>query len=100
MKVKSPEKILLGFFIGYMFQSIFNIPNRPWFDDKNIYRGDRVVIAEQDGFYDKCDYADVLSIHRNAAFVFWHCANNESVPLALRGGAEDVVSIEFLRLKK
>lgn len=103
-KKKSNTLNYLGAFsLGVVFQMIFNVPNRPWSNDGQLYRGDRVVLtkkyAEDHGsfglnFYFKCDY-----VHTDGtAAIVWYCPNHDVA--AMRKDPLDVFETQYLELKR
>lgn len=95
-----------AFVLGIVAQMILNIPNRPWYDDGHVYRGDRVTLNEKVvpkhilDFYSKCESAKVLYVNDNGALIRWKCPTTNDVPWNLRGGTDDwFTPAEGLKLK-
>lgn len=93
------------FSFGVIFQMIFNLPNRPWYDNGHIYRGDRVVVKKNTTlteFYSSCEYATVLYVHQEKvdrdAVILWKCPKHPSD--IMRSGPIDLIGSEALELKK
>lgn len=69
------------FCFGIMAQMIFNLPNRPFWNDGNFYRGDIVIhVPEKDDFplYTNCEQGKVLTVDKEVIVVRWeNCENPE-----------------------
>lgn len=101
--MKNPPALLVAFVFGVIFQMIFHLSSRFWYDTTTLERGDKVILhlpENHRAFYNNCQATFIASVavsDGNDAFVLLrNCDFMKVKELNMGTYATDIFSMQYL----